>query len=102
MLQLFSDKDPAEGSIVFGSFDDDHSSCDKHPLSEDFDQLQAWTCLSDLYCCAIRTMTWYRATVSNLTKIEWTREAMDSLVMDNMANKTLLRGLVEEHKEQGW
>jgi hypothetical protein len=87
-----------EAAIVVGGFDEAFASYDRHPPSKDFDTLQAQLCPSDLFCCSIRTMKWYRVTISNLRPIEWRREAIDSLVVDGKT-KRLLRGLVEEHKK---
>jgi hypothetical protein len=87
-----------ESGIVIGALDEKYAHYDRYPADKEFDELQARLCPAEAYACAIRTMKWYKITINNLKPVDWMRDAIQSLVIEDRT-KYLLRGLVEQHKK---
>jgi hypothetical protein len=65
---------------------------------EEFTSLQAQLCPSSVSCCALKSRKWYNISVSKIGEVNWAKEALDHLVLDQKT-KSMLLGLVQRHRK---
>ena len=63
---------------------------------EDLSPTQLMLCPSFVRCFSTKTQNWYKISLKNLRDVQWTENAMESLVLEK-EKKDLVRKLVEQH-----
>ena len=79
-------------------YDDRYLELDGQSPHTSFTPIQAQLCPSTVCCFSMNDEKWYTVMVDKVASPEWAKLAFNSLVLDESL-KTMLRGLVEQHKK---
>jgi len=87
-----------ESPVGSGGINDEHTLFDDFHPHQKFSSLQAQLCPSSVYCYAMKTHKWFTISVSKVEEVEWVKESLDHLVLEDSI-KSMLLGLVQQHRK---
>jgi len=87
-----------EVPVVSDGVSDEYTNFDNFDPREEFSPLQARLCPSALSCYSLKSRKWFNICVSKIKEVQWAKEALDHLVLDD-STKMMLLGLVQRHRK---